>query len=383
MLNNASKVQTARIAAAGVFIVIALKLLLNLSNNHKPNSSPSSWPTWSVSYFSSATPQPISYDSFLPSGPELDAHCSRYRFEPFADRTRRRKIYALTLINTELEWLEIRMGEMASEVDYFVIVESPVTFSDLPKPLYVRESWERFRPWHDKMILHTLNATNPTGKKFGDAWERERFNRNAMFEQVFPQLTGEQKAWPGDVIIVGDVDELVRPEVLAMLRNCDFPKRTRLHTTIYYYSFQWISQGQGHGDWDHPDATYFDGFKNTVLPQALRDEGAEAEVWSAGWHCSFCFDLLGDIVTKVKSYSHQEMNRPEILDPKAIFRRVTNGEDMFGRAGSDCHRVENNVDVPGYLQRNSERFKYTLDRDTEDGNFVDFYDVLGEEEEKV
>lgn len=275
------------------------------------------------------------------------------------------------------------MGEMASEVDYFVIVESSVTFSDLPKPLHVRESWERFRPWHDKMILHTINATNPTGKKFADAWERERFNRNAMFDQVFPGLTGEQKAWPGDVIIVGDVDELVRPEVLGMLRNCDFPKRTRLHTTIYYYSFQWISQGHGHGDWDHPDATYFDGFKNTLLPQALRDEGTEAEVWSAGWHCSFCFDLLEDIVTKVKSYSHQEMNRPEILDPKAIFQRVTNGEDMFGRMWSDCHRVENNVDVPGYLQRNSERFKYALDRDAEDGNFVDFWDILQQGDEKV
>lgn len=111
---------------------------------------------------------------------------------------------------------------MASEVGYFVIVESPVTFSDLPKPLYVRESWERFRPWHHKMILNTLNVTSPTGKPFADAWDRERFSRNARFEQVFPHLTGEQKVWPGDVIVVGDVDELLRPEVLAMLRNCDF-----------------------------------------------------------------------------------------------------------------------------------------------------------------
>jgi hypothetical protein len=194
MLNNSSKANVARIAVAVVFLVILLELLFSLT--HKPFASSISWPTWGVSYFSSGTPQPNNDDdTFLPLGAELDAHCARFRFEPFADRTRRRKIYALTLINTELEWLEIRMGEMSSEIDYFVIVESPVTFSDLPKPLHVRENWARFKPWHHKMILHTLNTTNPSGKPFADAWERERFNRNAMFEQVFPGLTGEQKAW--------------------------------------------------------------------------------------------------------------------------------------------------------------------------------------------
>ena len=194
MLNNSSKANVARIAAAGVFLVILLKLLFSLT--HKLSASSTSWSTWSVSYFLSGTPKPNNDDdTFLPLGADLDARCARFRFEPFADRTRRRKIYALTLINTELEWLEIRMGEMSSEVDFFVIVESPVTFSDLPKPLHVRENWARFKPWHHKMILHTLNASNPSGKPFADAWERERFNRNAMFEQVFPSLTGKQKAW--------------------------------------------------------------------------------------------------------------------------------------------------------------------------------------------
>lgn len=92
MLNTSSRANVARIAATGVFLVIALKLLLGLSLTHKPTPS-SSWPDWSVSYFSSGTPQPNTYDSFLHSGPDLDAHCSRYRFSPFPDRTRRRKIY--------------------------------------------------------------------------------------------------------------------------------------------------------------------------------------------------------------------------------------------------------------------------------------------------
>ncbi len=50
--------------------------------------------------------------------------CQRRRWEPYATRDRRRKVYDLFLINTELDFLEIRLHELDSEVDYFVILES-------------------------------------------------------------------------------------------------------------------------------------------------------------------------------------------------------------------------------------------------------------------
>jgi beta-1,4-mannosyl-glycoprotein beta-1,4-N-acetylglucosaminyltransferase len=227
------------------------------------------------------------------------------------------------------------------------------------------------------MILHTLNET---GQTFPDAWSRESFSRNAMFDQVFPSLAKDEEKAPnsGDVIIVGDVDELVRPSVLSVLRNCAFPARLRLHTKIYYYSFQWLSQGRGFGDWDHPDATFYTDYATTIRPQSLRDEAAEGEVWDAGWHCSFCMPSLADIVKKIMSFSHTEMNRPEIVDPKSILQRVRMGLDVFARGRSDCHRVDDNRDVPAFLLRNRERFAYALDRDPVHGNFVDYAEVLGE-----
>jgi beta-1,4-mannosyl-glycoprotein beta-1,4-N-acetylglucosaminyltransferase len=206
-----------------------------------------------------------------------------------------------------------------------------------------------------------------------------------MFDQVFPSLVGDKDRAPnsGDVIIVGDVDELVRPSVLSVLRNCDFPRRVRLRTKIYYYSFQWLSQGRGYGDWDHPDATFYTDYETTIRPQSLRDNAADVEVWNAGWHCSFCLPSLADIVKKITSFSHTEMNRPEIVDPKSILERVRMGLDVFARGGSDCHRVEDNGDVPAFLLENKERFAYALDRDPVDGNFVDYADVLGWQGEAV
>jgi beta-1,4-mannosyl-glycoprotein beta-1,4-N-acetylglucosaminyltransferase len=366
-----------KFGVAAVLLIFLLKL-----NSHAVSNSARGL-QWKLSTFASAYGvvfSPFEHGSdingFVPESASLDEFCKRYHWKPFIPRVRRRKIYDLILINTELEWLEIRMGEMGSEVDYFVVVESPMTFSDAPKPLYVRENWDRFEVYHNKMILHTLNET---GQTFPDAWSRESFSRNAMFDQVFPSLAEDDERAPnsGDVIIVGDVDELVRPSVLSVLRHCVFPERLRLRTKIYYYSFQWLSQGRGYGDWDHPDATFYTDYATTIRPQSLRDDAADGEVWNAGWHCSFCLPSLADIVKKITSFSHTEMNRPEIVDPKSILQRVRMGLDVFARGGSDCHRVEDNRDVPAFLLKDKERFAYALDRDPGHGNFVDYAEVLG------
>jgi beta-1,4-mannosyl-glycoprotein beta-1,4-N-acetylglucosaminyltransferase len=367
-----------KFGAAAVFLFLVVKL-----NSHTVSISigglRSKLSTYSSIYDVVYSPSGHGSDinGFIPEGTSLNEYCERYHWEPFMPRVQRRKIFDLILINTELEWLEIRMGEMASEVDFFVVVESAMTFSDAPKPLYVRENWDRLVAYHNKIVLYTLNNTSQI---FPDAWSRESFSRNAMFEQVFPSLAKDERTAPnpGDVIIVGDVDEIVRPSVLTVLRNCAFPTRLRLHTKIYYYSFQWLSQGRGHGDWDHPDATFYTNYETTIRPQSLRDDPTEEEIWNAGWHCSFCLPNLADIVKKITSFSHTEMNRPEIVDPRNILRRVRMGLDIFARGGADCHRVEGNADVPAFLQMNKQRFAYALDRDPAHGNFIDFADILGE-----
>ena len=376
MVTNSAKANWWRFAIAAVSVVLLIRLTGKAAHNSLEDfkSKISGYSSLYGVTYSTLRTEKTGYGA---AGDELETFCQRYRWKPFPDSLQRRKIYNLVLINDELEWLEIRLGQMYDDVDYFVILESPLTFTDTEKPLYVRESWDRFSKYHPKMLLHTLNLT---GKTFGDAWARETFNRNAMFEQVFPGLRGDEAPNQGDVIIVGDVDELIRAPVFTALRNCAFPRRTRLHTSIYYYSFQWLSQGQGNGLWVHPDVTYFNGFEDTILPQSLRDDASETEVWNAGWHCSFCFPSLEEIVRKVKSFSHTEMVRPEILDPEAILERVRMGLDMFGRDGSDCHRVDGNDDVPQFLLKNKERYAYALNRDPVHANFVDFEELVGHSE---
>ena len=303
-----------------------------------------------------------SHIDFLPLA-EAREFCRVRRWPVYPYRHARRKIYDLLLVNTELEWLEIRMGQMNDQVDYFVVVEASKTFTDTEKPLLVRENWQRFKRYHHKIILHTLDID---GVEFENAWARERFSRNAMYGQVIPRLTGEREAFQGDVIIVSDIDEIPRPDALKALRNCEFPREVTLRTKMYYYGFQWLERG----DWLHPQATYYD-MERTVLPDDLRRSNG-AHLYHAGWHCSYCFSTVEEMVVKIKSFSHQELDRDEFKDKEQILNRVRNGTDLFGRDDVRFDRVEDNPDVPEFILNQKDRYNYLIDRDPPNANFRDY-----------
>ena len=180
------------------------------------------------------------------------------------------------------------------------------------------------------------------------------------------RLTGDQEAIVGDVILVSDVDEIPRPDALKTLRNCEFPKELTLRTKMYYYGFQWLKRD----DWPHPQATYYNN-EETLLPDELRRSNG-AQLYNAGWHCSYCFSTVEEMVIKIKSFSHVELNREEFTDKDKIVQRVRAGKDMFDREAEQFDRVEDNNDVPGFLVRNKESYTYLLDRDPPNANFIDY-----------
>lgn len=296
---------------------------------------------------------------------EATDYCAMRRWKPYPKRDQKRKVYDLFMINTEVDWMEIRLGELAPEVDYFVVLESAVDFKNRPKPLYVQENWSRFSPFHHKIIHHVLNVT---GQHFNDAWAREHFSRNAMMDQVFPTLTGDQEVQLGDVILVSDVDEIPRAEIIKSLRNCDFPRRLGLRTVYYRYSFQWTLREE---QWHHPQVTYYDG-ANTVRPESLRMGKVDSELWNAGWHCSSCLGSLKDMVNKVTSFSHSELNKPDFRDPAQILQRVRLGHDPYNRTAKIYDRIDSNPDVPRYLLQHPDKFAYLINRDLPSANFRDY-----------
>ena len=296
--------------------------------------------------------------------------CQHRRWEPYATRDRRRKVYDLFLINTELDFLEIRLNELEKEVDFFIILESATTFQNTPKPLYLNASLSKFAAFDSKIIHRILDPSGLKKISKDDAWELERHARNALFDQAMLSLTGAAAPNEGDVLLVGDVDEIPRTGTLTALRNCAFPPRVTLRSQMYYYSYQWLHRGSL---WHHPQATYFAGPEKTVRPESLRMDEADVELYMSGWHCSSCFGTMADLKNKITSFAHKSYNQPYFLETSRLLEKVRRGEDLFEREGELYDRVDNNPDVPTYLQTddNRHKFAYMLDRDPSNANFQD------------
>jgi len=315
-------------------------------------------------------------DGFMPVR-EAKQRCQAHGWKVYPERKTRRKIYDLFLINTELDWLEIRLNELKDQVDYFVILESGSTFTGLPKPLHLKDHWAQFSTFHHQIVYQVLNKTGFSSDR---AWDHEAFQRNALFNQVFPNLSDDQKPSLGDVILVSDIDEIPRPETLRLLRNCKYPRRLTLRSRFYSYSFQWLYRGVERGQ---PQATFYEGDK-TIRPEYLRMgygenqedpeeiERDKANLWNASWHCSSCFATVEEITNKLSSFSHTVWNRPEFHDPARIVHVVRKGLSLYDREEDIYDRVESNLDIPEYIRVHKEKFLYMVDRDPANANFQDY-----------
>ncbi|KAI1180579.1 glycosyltransferase family 17 protein [Nemania sp. FL0916] len=357
------------------FVFVSVLLLLLWLN---PN-----WTDTSVHHVARFDPREA--DLANPAVPQ--SLCRQHGWKPFKN-AEKRKVYDLIMVNTELEWLEIRLNGTYDYVDYFVIVESSKTFTNRDKPLFIKDNMDRFAAYRDKIIYHHLEI--PEGfhsDRANPAWAWEDLQRNAMYDQVLPRLTGAKAPIDGDVLIVADVDEIVRPETIIVLKACVFPRRLTLRSHFYYYSFQFMHQGT---QWAHPQATYYQGWR-TILPVNLRnsDGGLQplirletGNLWSAGWHCSTCFSTIDEVLTKLSSFSHVWMNQDVYRDRDRIADRVRNGKDLWDREGQFYDRIENNKDVPELLLKQPDRFPWLINRDGPTAGFQDYPDKRAQAAER-
>lgn len=138
------------------------------------------------------------------------------------------KIYDGFTFFNELDLLEIRFEELYNHVDYFIIVESDHTFTNIPKPYYFEENKDRFVKFSDK-IIHIKIKSN----KSDDPWKNE-------FEQRNNILQGCTDAADNDLIIISDVDEIPRPNIISSMRTSNNDVYA-LYTPFFYYKFNYVS----------------------------------------------------------------------------------------------------------------------------------------------
>ena len=225
------------------------------------------------------------------------------------------KIYSGFTFYNEFDLLELRLREMYNYVDYFIIVEANCTFTSCPKSFNLETQWDRYAPWQDKIRYVKVTDMPNTG----DAWANETYQRNQIMQ-------GCTDAAPNDIIIIGDVDEILRPEALEFVRQETqqvYPFRMPLFNFKFNYM---LTQADFHVVWPI-------GIRRELLdnltPDNLRrgrhglNNTAEC-VDHSGWH----FTWFGDnnfVQDKLRSFSHTEANRPEVTEQVSVETSIAEG----------------------------------------------------------
>lgn len=263
-------------------------------------------------------------------------------------------VYDTTIFNGEFDLLEIRLNILSPFVDKFIIVEGTETFSGKWKPMYWATRNDgpqegRFDDWEDKIINVAVQGYRDDEI---DDLVTDEFRLALPFFRAFYQKEcirkGLSEAKDEDVVIYGDIDEIINPEILKM----DFDKVYNLEQLNYCYylnnrsSEKWV--GTIVGKWGEIKTKTFKHWRAThtnVLP-------------NGGWH----FTSIGGpeaVRHKLDSYDHQEFATTENFD--LLEERIEKGEDYLGRThdwlGTPFTYHIDESELPTYLLENKERYK--------------------------
>lgn len=212
---------------------------------------------------------------------------------PAAAKNGERRLFDCCTFFNEAEILEIRLRELYDVVDGFVVAEATHTHAGQPKPLVFNDHRDRFRPWLDK-IAYVVDD----GKIDGFSWRREAQQRDSL-------LRGLTGCRDDDMIVVSDVDEILRRDVAAGLRRVDPDDDAvvTLEMDLFFYRLNYRFRR----DWRSAGAAPYRIVRqtgtNAVRYLALQEIGPRAA--AAGWH----FSWIGDVdrfVAKMTAYAHQE-----------------------------------------------------------------------------
>lgn len=249
------------------------------------------------------------------------------------------EIYDCFLFFNELEILDIRLHEMYNHVDKFVIVESVETFRGNLKPLYYQENYERYEQFKDKIIHVILEERLETN----NPWVREKFQRNQI-------MRGLRDCQPSDIVLISDVDEIVRGSVISNINQILLEGAESVVCDQPMYKFYLNTRDYG-CNWMGTCGTTFEHLMH-ISPEDLRmnrhdgdDNPLYKMILNAGWH----FTNMGGLknfIQKTEAFSHQEADLPENKTTQFITRYLV----------KNCKIVPLDNTFPAYILENQDYF---------------------------
>jgi Glycosyltransferase family 17 len=278
------------------------------------------------------------------------------------------KVYDCFTFHNEFDILELRLEELWDVVDYFVIAEANVTHQSQPKPYLLEERWDTFAKYHSK-IRHIKVDDMPCTS---NTWANENWQRRALQRGLYDRQ-------PEDLIITGDADEIVRPEIINLIKNDvnDYNRYVPL-LPLFYFKLNFLMV----------NPTGLHGRSVVTRSRAFLDPQREREItfpWipkpdnvdycfinHGGWHFSY-FGKTDFAKTKIQSFAHSETNIPSIVDHLDVDEMIKHKVGIGWEKGEERFAYVHIKDyMPQTVINNLERWKDMI-IDQQEFSVYDFY----------
>jgi beta-1,4-mannosyl-glycoprotein beta-1,4-N-acetylglucosaminyltransferase len=261
------------------------------------------------------------------------------------------RVFDVFPMNDELDLLALRLGQLDSVVDHFVLIESRRTYMGEAKPLYYQENKHLFEKWNHKI---SYKEAAPSGL---GSWEYERYFREELVPLIY-SLNPD----PQDILSFSDLDEIPNPEVVKNytpslgLRN--------LNQWTFYYHFNNMMAYSGRS-WSRARIGIIGHIQERGGIVDFRGGPGDMDpswpsIENGGWHCSYFSDNLERLRRKVYAISHDDLHGyiRERSD-KQILDDILGGKDLYHRSGIGDGQQWPTDDqrLPSYFLQNQDRFK--------------------------
>ena len=281
------------------------------------------------------------------------------------------KIYDTFIFNNELEILDIRLNILNDYVDYFVLVESPLTHSGKPKELMYEKNKHLFKKFEHKIIHYVVEEPikdfEDFEKRLNDPIipafehtiledilsfefkpEKISFIRNSYECDSIKKVLANIHPSDDDFCFISDLDEIWNPNALIDYSKDDIFKVKQL-SYVYYLNNRSNENWRG---WTGTIGTKYKNIKNnsTNRLRTLKIQKYTI-VKNGGWH----FTSQGGaqlVRQKVESTSHTEIDNTKIKS--RIEDNLLKNKDIMGRYYKFWIDEK---DLPKYLLENKEKYK--------------------------
>jgi hypothetical protein len=233
------------------------------------------------------------------------------------------KIYDCFTFYNEFDLLDLRIAEMYDHVDYMVLVEADHTFQNTPKGFNFGEQVKKYE--HLTKLIYIGVEDMPLSS---DPWENERHQRDSI-------MLGLDEAEDDDLIIISDIDEILRSSTIAELRKNE-ADIYGFRMPLFNFKFNYMLSTQDkYSVWSGALKKKFLNSPEDFRKQRHNlnnlayhyDNGTIRIIEHAGWH----FTYLGDTdfaKNKIQSFAHSDDNRPEILNQIDIDESIRQGRGI-------------------------------------------------------